>query len=526
MLEEKNKQRRMHILTAVLLLLGNLLQFLTIWLLQKYDHVYFDQLLYQLKAPSEGAQGSLISSAAMRVGVFGVGLTLVEILLCPLLVRSLRRKCAVKHSSISGGIGRMSRFLMRRAFPLAMAVFVFYLSVFVQKFDVIAYVDTASTQSDFIEEHYADPETVSIYFPEQKRNLVYIFLESMESTFADPSAGGSITDDFISALSTLAQEHVNFSHTSGIGGALPYSGTTWTASAMVAQTSGLTVKVPLGADAYGTEESYMPGVVSLGDLLAEQGYRQTLLVGSDAEFHGREPYFVQHGNYRIVDTDSLKASGRLPEDYDEWWGFEDEKLFAFAKEELTALAESGEPFNFTMLTADTHFPDGYECRLCGDTYEEQYANVLTCSAEQTAAFVAWIQQQPFYENTTIILSGDHLTMDPQFLEEIDENYTRTTFNCIINAPVAPVQEKNRQFGTFDMFPTTLAALGVQITGDRLGLGTNLFSGKQTLTEQYGYAVLDEELQKHSAFYNTRFLDMGDPLETLLPESMQFGKGNE
>lgn len=523
MLEERKRRRRIFTITAVLLLLGNILLFLTIWLLQKYDHVYFDQLLYQLKAPAEGAQGSLVSSAAVRVGVFAVGLTLTEVFLCPMTARKLRRRCAGKHRRISSGIAKVSRFFMRRALPLALSVFILSLSVFIRKFDVLAYVDTVSTESDFIEEHYADPETTPIRFPEKKRNLIYIFLESMESTFADVSAGGSITDDFISELSSLAEENVNFSHTSGIGGAYSYSGATWTASAMVAQTSGLIVKVPLAADAYGAEEGYMPGVVSIGELLKAQGYRQTLLVGSDAEFHGREPYFMQHGSYEIVDINSLKEEGRLPEDYDEWWGFEDEKLFAFAKEELAELAESGEPFNLTMLTADTHFPDGYECRLCGHTYEEQYANVLACSAKQVAKFVEWVQEQPFYDNTTIVISGDHLTMDPLFLEDIDQNYVRTTYNCIINAPVTPVQEKGREFATFDMFPTTLAALGAEITGERLGLGTNLFSAEKTLTEQYGYVVLDEELQKNSAFYNEQFLDMEEPLETLLPESMRFAK---
>ena len=100
-------------------------------------------------------------------------------------------------------------------------------------------------------------------------------------------------------------------------------------------------------------------------------------------------------------------------------------------------------------------------------------------------------------------------MDPEFLDEIDENYVRTIYNCIINAPVEPVSKKNRQFGTFDMFPTTLAALGVEIEGNRLGLGTNLFSTEQTLTEQYGFEVLDLELQKNSVFYNTQFLEMDE-----------------
>ena len=37
----------------------------------------------------------------------------------------------------------------------------------------------------------------------------------------------------------------------------------------------------------------------------------------------------------------------------------------------------------------------------------------------------------------------------------------------------------------DLFQTTLAAMGTKIDGDRLGLGTNLYSDKETLAERYG-----------------------------------------
>ena len=98
-------------------------------------------------------------------------------------------------------------------------------------------------------------------------------------------------------------------------------------------------------------------------------------------------------------------------------------------------------------------------------------------------------------------------MDPKFLEDVDENYQRSIYNCIINAPTVPVNEKNRQFGTFDMFPTTLAAMGVTIEGNRIGLGTNLFSDEKTLTEIYGFEALDAELLKSSDFYNESLLQM-------------------
>ena len=56
----------------------------------------------------------------------------------------------------------------------------------------------------------------------------------------------------------------------------------------------------------------------------------------------------------------------------------------------------------------------------------------------------------------------------------------------------------------DLFPTTLAAMGYRIEGDRLGLGTNLFSGRKTLAEEMGYETLNTEVQKYSRYFVTHF----------------------
>ena len=507
MTASEKKARNGRIVSVVLLLLGNILFFLTLWLLQKYDEICLDQCLFQIKTSSSGVNHEIAGSAVLRVGGLSIGMTLLQVFLHRFLSGRFKEKLQSSSRYTSYCRTKICGFFGKRTVSLALAIFIFCISFFAIQLDVFAYVDTVYTESDFIEEHYVDPNTTALTFPSEKRNLVYIFLESMENTYADTAAGEPITENYIPELTKLAEENVNFSNTDTLGGAYSYAGTTWTASAMVAQTSGMPVKVPITADAYGSEVGFMPGVVSIGEILAKEGYNQTLLVGSEAEFHGRKAYFTQHGDYNIVDLNSLKEDGKLPEDYLVWWGFEDEKLFDFAKEELTALAAKGEPFNLTLLTADTHFPDGYVCRLCENNYEEQYPNVLACSSKQVYEFVAWIKEQSFYENTTIVISGDHLTMDADFLDDIDETYVRTTYNCIINSAVEPVMEKNRQFGTFDMFPTTLAALGVKIDGYRLALGTNLFSNQKTLTEMYGFEALDNEMQKNSEFYNTNFLAM-------------------
>lgn len=493
------------------LLLGNLIFFLTIWLASKYDRVSLDQFIYQLKTSSAGANRSLLGSAYVRVGLFGFLLTGIEIFSYLLLTGALPSvmKRIVKNEATRGKIRRhkICRFMVRHVMPLGMIALILGLSFFTVMLNIPQYVSGTLSDSSFIGENYADPNKVALTFPEEKRNLIYIFLESLENTFGETAAGGPITDNFMPELSELAETNINFSNDNDLGGAMTATGATWTAAAMVTQTSGLIVQVPLDATSYGGDNPYMPGVVSIGEILAKEGYSNTLLVGSNADFADRDDYFQDHGNFHIIDTESLKAEGRLEEDYRVWWGFEDEKLFAYAKEELTRLAAMDQPFNFTMLTCDTHFPDGYVCRLCGEDYEDQYPNVVRCSSKQVLEFIQWIQQQPFYENTTIVLSGDHLTMDPDFMKEVEPTYQRTIYNCFINAKAVPVKEKNRLFGPYDMYPTTLAAMGVSIKGDRLGLGTNLFSSLPTITEKYGYELLEEEFNKSSEYYNKKFLGM-------------------
>ena len=376
--------------------------------------------------------------------------------------------------------------------------------IFIFRLQIHVFVANSVKQSDFIQDNYVDPDEVDISFQGEKRNLIYIFLESMENTFADEEHGGNMTIDYISELSLLREENLSFSSNGGKYGSYSYVGTSWTASAMFSQTAGVPIKVPLNFDTYGIDGDFMPGITTLGDILSEEGYSQSLFLGSDATFAARDTYFEEHGNFKITDINTLKEDGKLPEEYWEWWGVEDTKLFDFAKEEINRLAAEGKPFNFMTLTTDTHSPDGYICGDCDNLYENRYANALRCSSKQIAEFVDWIKDQPFYQNTTVILSGDHLTMAPEFLKDIDEDYIRTTYNCIINAPIEPKNGTEREFGSFDMFPTTLAAIGATMEGDRLGIGTNLFSDEKTLTEIYGFERVNKELTMRSDFYNDNF----------------------
>ena len=98
-------------------------------------------------------------------------------------------------------------------------------------------------------------------------------------------------------------------------------------------------------------------------------------------------------------------------------------------------------------------------------------------------------------------------MSEKFFTELDKDYIRTPYNCIINSTLKPINDKNREFSTMDLYPTILASMGAKIDGDKLGLGTNLYSNKATLIEEIGFGKLNKEVQKSSKFYNRKILKL-------------------
>ena len=455
----------------------------TLWVLKTWPHLTMQELMFTIQSPVEGTNKEMI----LDYIVFCIPVTVIVMaaLIAGLVITRMKKGYRI----MAAAVPAVSVIL------LAGTVYTAW-----ERLDIADYAANSGAVSSFIDENYVDPAGTELTFPEQKRNLIYIFLESMETTYADEENGGAFSENYIPELTELAEENEDFSGAdAGLNGGTALTSTTWTAAALFGQTTGLPLSIPIDGNSMDTQESFLPGVTSLGDILEQQGYRQTFMIGSDGNFGGRSLYFTDHGNYDIKDYYYYQSQGKFDKDYWVWWGFEDQKLFEYAKEELTALAAQDQPFNFTLLTVDTHFEDGYVCGLCGNEHgENQYGNVLSCSSRQIKEFVEWIRQQDFYENTTIVISGDHPTMDKDFCEGIDDAYERKVYTAYINSAVTPEDpEWTRAYSTFDNYPTTLASLGVSIEGERLGLGTNLFSSRSTLTEVYGNPYIDQELTRKS-----------------------------
>jgi len=476
-----------YVFGTVFLFLANLIHWATSWALNEFGALDFNTLVFHLNADLEGTNVTpFVKPALICIGI-SIGFTLVGLLLVKLCNTAKVMVLTIHKAEVRFPFDFWKRYYVF----VSLALFVVSLTFNLSQLGLIKYIKGLMFPTQIFEEEYIPPQDVVVEFPEEKRNLIYIFLETMENSYASIEYGGTQTKNLIPGMTELQLENINFSISdTRLNGAGITIGACHTSAAIIAQTAG----VPVYGGEYYIEGKVLPGAYSIGQILEKEGYNQIFLLGSNGNFSCRAPYMIQHGNYEIHDYYYAIEQGWIPEDYRVFWGYEDKKLYEYAKNELLNLSQKEEPFNLTMLTVDTHFSDGYLCELCENTYEDnQYSNVISCADRQLTEFVNWVQEQDFYENTTIVICGDH-TQEYGTTE-------KTVYTTVINSAIPFTGEKTRLYTSFDLYPTTLASLGAKIDGERLGLGTNLFSGEDTLVEKYGLEYLNEELSKTSRYYH-------------------------
>lgn len=428
------------------LFLNIFLLFINRWIYNNFGNVKIQEILFTLLSPTSGTDTSLIYSFILKALI--PALFIVVISFCFLLFL---------HKRLNGKILKLLKITCSIFVVSTLLLNVFYTN---SRYDIINYLNyknqkttiynkkKAKTKkmSEYIGDSsiiYQNPQDIQIT-SESSNNLIYIYLESIENSFMDTENGGIKDVNCLPELTQLAKENISFSNTDKLGGAFPFTGTTWTIASMTAQLTGLPLKVDVAND-MDQQDAFMPGAKTLSDFLHEQGYIQELMIGSQKEFAGTDKLFLQHGYDRIYDYDTLKEMYSYHGNNINKWGFN------------------------------------------------------ACQSKQVSNFIKWCQEQDWYTNTTIVLVGDHPTMAQSYIKDIPSTYQRTTYNCFINSKIETTQIKNRQFTHMDMYPTTLAAMGFKIYGNKLGLGTNLFSKLPTVIEKYGLDYINEEVQKSSEY---------------------------
>ena len=351
--------------------------------------------------------------------------------------------------------------------------------------------------SKFYREYYVHPDSVNVHSQSEPRNLIVIFLESMETNFSKHTP----------EIVALEKVSLNFAP-----GGENVSGTTWTIAGITGKLCGIPLNMPMGIDEHhGKLPTYLPYAKCLMDVLAEKEYNQLYAQGSSGDFTQKRAFWTDHGNVGIHDIEYYRSVGKIPEKYNVFWGVEDRILYGFAKEELDSLAGLEKPFAFYMLTVDTHQPFGYLDDSCKAALknvgvevkdDNRYPAALRCASMQVASFIKWIKEQPWSGNTVISVMGDHAT--PMLSNKAEVALTDSVYwtNFIINPAVDGESYRGeRRYSSLDMFPTLLESMGFELEGRSIGLGRSLYADKPTLLEMYGKPVLDSLLRERSIQYD-------------------------
>ena len=187
------------LITSIIILISTILVTATRFYLFVYNNTSLDEILFYIKTGLGGADLSVISQ------YFKETFALI-VLICILAFLPIIFINKIKNKKF--------RLLKLGYLTVLLAGSIIYSY---NKIGLADYIETLSSNSDFIQEEYVDPRNVNITFPENKRNLILIFLESMETTMIGTENSGGWEYTVIPELENLALNNINFSNTDYIG---------------------------------------------------------------------------------------------------------------------------------------------------------------------------------------------------------------------------------------------------------------------------------------------------------------------
>lgn len=312
------------------------------------------------------------------------------------------------------------------------------------------------------------------------RHLFMIQVESLQNF----TIGRSIGEQEITPnLNELIKENAYFSNVFQQIGAGTTSDAEWIAN------TGLYPEgmVPIVNSLNGKEAP------SLSTILKKEGYGSATYHADDISFWNRNVL------YPVLGYQEVYSSEEIPEKEEVGYGPSDEVLFDFVLEKLSGQLEKHERFysNIVTLTSHTPFilpeemqyldlPESYV-----DAYTGNYLQSIRYADEQIGDFIGALKREGIYDESLIVLFGDHSGLhgspvtpeDERLLEEfIGHPYTmkdRFTIPLIMaGGNLFEAQEMTRLGGQVDIMPTILALLGID--AETPMMGHNLFEYKKNL----------------------------------------------
>ena len=320
------------------------------------------------------------------------------------------------------------------------------------------------------------------------KNLVWIYLESLERIYWDPKVFPGLTPN----LDRLRKQGLDFS------GFETFSGANYTMAGLFASQCG----VPLFTSAFAgldtvagnnTDVStFHPKVACFGDILHDAGYTQVYMGGAPIQFSNKGLFFKLHGYDQALGLQQMeaRAGGKLPES---GWGLYDSALFKLALGRYRELEAGRKPFNLSLLTLDTHPPDGRPSPGCPRyaANDNSMLQAVHCTDDLLGRFIDALSKEPDWKNTVVVIMSDHLMMRNDAEPLYPKDYHRRPALLVLNAGhgVRPARMYH-----MDIAPTVLDLMGVRTNATFIA-GSDRGASGAAGSELADDAVTDAVLRK-------------------------------
>ena len=484
--------------------LASLITIANVWIVLNFGPLELSQFVYHLVNIAEvirpmGAGFIVISVIAIIVLPITVGI------MGPLVTRRLvagAKQAYVAHVDTphSHWYSRLGHRVLSPGLAVTLLVPSLVLGAstpaFAHNIGAVSFVQNAKPSS-FIEAFYEFPKDIST--PAKPLNLVMIYVESLENTYRNPDLWG---ENLLDSLDYETRDWVTFPDFREVGG------TGWTIAGLVASQCGVLLKEKnqfdirqqLGLKSINRigeqVDSFMPGITCLGDILDDAGYTNHFVGGADPEFAGKGKFFQEHGYDSVKGQPYWESIGEA--DFTKW-GLNDDKLLGYAKEELDALHATGDPFALTVLTVDTHRPEGYLSDTCERQGAEDLPGIVACTSDMLAEFLRYMKKNGYLEDTVVVVTGDHLSMPNVVQDTMDLEPHRTIYNRFWSPRGA--QPNRSELVHFSILPTVLDLLEFDFGGTEMALGVSGVGPRDTRKFSiYDVGDLDDKLRRPSELY--------------------------
>lgn len=374
-----------------------------------------------------------------------------------------------------------------RRLLLASAVCV---AVVVWQIRIIPYYYYQNTTGTLYEKYYKAPVITAADFPVQKRNLLLLYLESVENNFADASLYGK---NLLPRLSETARNNPRFD-----GYNFLY-GTNYTKAALVAGHCGIPYRSP--TPTMETVNSHLKNIRCLSDILADNGYETWFAKSADHSFAYTNIFYQLHSYRNIIDRTVLTAGmspAEIEKNKSSYNGLSD-KLLLNHISALFSTQKVREPFLMTVFTVDTHAPGTVLPYNCPKIFGDIRDNIL-CTDNNVAEFITEFQKTPYWQNTTVVIVGDH-PMFKALQTQQRKKYRRGIYNVFLNLPNGLSYNPRKEFTALDLAPTYLELLGIKLPEHAFGLGRSLFSDVPSLIS-LPETRLETAVKQKSKIYDT------------------------